>query len=334
MALFNLKQKWKRKTVNRAGGEAYRMDPQQELVSILLTSFAQDQFYRSAKKTYKELAVLLTKVSPAFAAKAAIFARREYGMRSITHVLAAELAPHASGKIWAKDFYTQIVKRPDDMLEIAAYYQAKEAKILPNAMKKGFAKAFDRFDGYQLAKYRGERSVIKLIDIVNLVHPVPTDKNSEALKALVEGTLRSRNTWESKLTTAGHRSDSAEQKAELKSQAWSELIRENKLGYFALLRNLRNIVLDALPLEPDLLPLLIKQLTDARKIKRSLVMPFRYLAAEDALRSLEISGKNGKCSKRFMMPWRLPWIMCRFLKEKPWLFWTIPVRWYGGIIGP
>ena len=142
MARFNKTSAKKRKKVmNKAGGQAFAQSPEMQLASLLLTSFAQDQFYRSGKQTFAELSKLVKKVDPLFAAKAAIFARREYGMRSITHVLAAELAPHVAGNEWGKRFYDKIVYRPDDMLEIMAYYYANKSKKLPNAMKKGFAKA-------------------------------------------------------------------------------------------------------------------------------------------------------------------------------------------------
>ena len=186
MALFNKNIKEATLTLNRAGGQAYAMTAEMQLASMLLTSFAQDQFYRKAESTYSELTALLGKVSPEFAAKAAIYTRTEFGMRSITHVLAAELAAYLSGKEWAKSFYNKIVYRPDDMMEIIAYYYAIGGKTLPNAMKKGFAKAFDKFDAYQLAKYRGEAKAVKLVDIVNLVHPTPSERNEDALKALVD----------------------------------------------------------------------------------------------------------------------------------------------------
>ena len=60
MALFNLKRKNRsNKTVNRAGGEAYVQTPEMRLASMLLTSFAQDQFYRSQKETFDELVALI-----------------------------------------------------------------------------------------------------------------------------------------------------------------------------------------------------------------------------------------------------------------------------------
>lgn len=277
MSLFNVKKK--RKTTNRAGGLSYRQDARTELVSILLTSFAQEQYYRSAEQTFGEVADLVKRVDPAFAAKAAIYARKTYGMRSITQVLAAELAPYASGKAWAKDFYTRVINRPDDMLEILAYYWASSSRGVPNAMKKGFARAFDQFDGYQLAKYRAARKGVKLVDVVNLVRPVPTQANAQALQALVGGTLRNRATWEARLTEAGATATNEQDKAAKKAATWTDLIRQNRLGYFALLRNLRNIADQA----PEILDAALAILTNPVRIRKSMVLPFRYFSAQKAI---------------------------------------------------
>ena len=275
MSLFNLKRKNKNSQVkNRAGGNAYAISPELSLAEMLVTSFAQDQFYRSAEQTFEDLQNVMNKVNPLFAAKAAIYARQEMGMRSITHVLAAELAANASGKDWAKDFYEAIVKRPDDMLEIVSYVYANKGNKIPNAMKKGFAKAFDKFDAYQLAKYRGTQRAVKLVDLVNLVHPIPTQKNAKALADLVNNELRSKNTWESKLSRAGQATTDKEVAAE-KASAWVDLIRNGQLGYFALLRNLRNIAAQA----PEIMDEALAQLTDVKRIEKSMVLPFRFLTA-------------------------------------------------------
>ena len=154
MSRFNQTiQKGKTKTVNYAGGEAYKQSKELELVSILLTSFVSDTFYRSSSDTLDRLKALLSEVDPKFAAKAAIFTRDKFGMRSITHALAGELTSHSTGLDWAKNFYDKVVVRPDDMMEIIGYYlsnktDAKKPKF-PNSLKKGFAKAFNKFDNYQ-----------------------------------------------------------------------------------------------------------------------------------------------------------------------------------------
>lgn len=272
MSRFNSPKtsKSQKQVVNRAGGEAYDTSNEYKLVSILLTSFIQNQYYRSADQTMDELTELVGKVDPLFAAKTAIYARQKFGMRSVTHYVAAELARYVSGKDWGKRFYDQVIKRPDDMLEIAALIllSEKDSK-LPNAVKKGFAKAFDKFDAYQLAKYRGEGKSVKLVDIVNLVHPIPTERNAQALKELVEGTLKNTDTWESKMTEAG-------QKGTSKTQVWGDLLSEGKIGYLALVRNLNNILATN---DSNVIKMACDQLVIKNKIFKSLVMPFQLLVA-------------------------------------------------------
>lgn len=112
---------------NLAGGEAYQVSIHYELVSILLTSFVQDQFYRSSQSTQHRLQALVAQADVEFAAKAAIYARTEFGMRSITHILAACIAPRLSGKPWAKQFYERIVHRPDDMGKILAQLEQNKS---------------------------------------------------------------------------------------------------------------------------------------------------------------------------------------------------------------
>jgi hypothetical protein len=76
-----------------------------------------------------------------------------------------------------------------------------------------------------------------LVYAVNLVRPAATP----ALTKLVRGELAPAQTWETKLTQAG----TSENSAEAKSQAWAQLVRERKLGYLALLRNVRNVLTHA-----------------------------------------------------------------------------------------
>lgn len=285
MAIFNRKKK-RKKVTNHAGGQAYAMTPELRLASALLTSFVKDQYYSSAEDGANRIVEYAEACNPLFAAKAAIFARNEYGMRSASHLIAVNLSKRASGEAWAKNFYRKIVRRPDDMTEIMAGILASGAKSPTNAMKKGFAAAFGKFDAYQLAKYRAEGKSVKLVDVVNLVRPIPTRKNAEALTALVNGELRSTNTWEAKLSAAGEKATSEKDKTARKAEAWDELLRSNKLGYFALLRNLRNILTQA----PDLVPLACARLTHEKAIRKSLVLPFRYLSAIDEVEKLSVDG--------------------------------------------
>ena len=178
MAKFNTKSVTQEKVTNQAGGRAFEESTELEFVSLLLTSFVVDQFYRKESETLDRIAELLDRgVNPEFAAKSAVYARDKFNMRSVSHVVAAELAHRVKESEWMRPFVRNVVVRVDDMTEILAYYQAKHGrKPVPNALKRGMRDAFDKFDGYQLAKYRGERRDIKLVDVVNLVHPEPTDR--------------------------------------------------------------------------------------------------------------------------------------------------------------
>ena len=285
MTKFNTTMtKAKTLTENLAGGQAYSQSDELALVSLLLTSFVNDQFYRNAQSSLDELRKLSEKVKDKeFVAKAAIFARDRFGMRSITHALAGELTSQLNGVEWGKNFYDKVVVRVDDMTEIMSYYLAyktsKDSPKFPNALKKGFAKAFDKFDGYQLAKYKGDNKEVKLIDLVNIVHPVPTFRNKEALESLVKGELKNTQTWESKLSQAGQVAESEEDLTKLKSDAWSELITSRKIGYFALLKNLRNIITQS----PGSVKAACELLVDERMIKSSRVLPFRFSTAYEEI---------------------------------------------------
>lgn len=266
------------KTTNYAGGKAYKVNPKFELVSILLTSMLKDGFYRSANDTLTRLKELMQQCDPLFVAKAAVFARREYGMRSITHVAGGEIAKMAKGQTWTKRFYKRLFKRPDDMMETLAYYVSQYGKRpIPNCLKKGIALSMSDYNEYQLSKYRGEGKSIKMIDLVNLCHP----KNTPAIKKLVEGKLKSTTTWEAKLTEAGKSAvgetveEKEENKAELKAEAWTSLIEQKTIGYFALLRNLKNIEEQA----PHLIDKACDLLTSRESIKKSLVLPFQFMKA-------------------------------------------------------
>lgn len=224
-----------------------------------------------------------------------------------------------------KDFYNKVIRRPDDMTETLSYYFGKlKGKSVPNSMKKGFAKAFEKFDAYQLSKYREDGKEVSLIDVMNLVSPVRSEKNGyvqvdkakyieslkaslenakrkknqtrfselseklavaskekgetvsvHALEALVYGLLKSTDTWEAKLTNAGQVAESETEKADLKKETWKDLIAKRKIGYLALLRNLRNIMQQS----PEVVGLACDILRDEKLIKKSLIMPFQYYVA-------------------------------------------------------
>jgi len=271
-------------TTNHAGGLAFVQNARLELVSVLLTTFLKDEFYRTERQTADQLRTLIAKVDdPRFAAQAALYARHTHGMRSVSHLVAGELAKSVKSARWTKSFFDQIVRRPDDALEILGYFLAVYGRPVPNSLKKGLGAALARFDEYQLAKYRREHATFKLVDAVNLVRP----KATPALSKLVRGELAPAETWETQLTQAGE-AEAPREAAAAKSQAWAQLVRERKLGYLALLRNVRNILTHA----PEVVTELCAQLADERAVRRSLVFPFQFLTAVEVIEQGNLPGAS------------------------------------------
>lgn len=282
MSRFNaVKEKRTHDTTNRAGGRAYEQSPKLAFASMIVTFMAQNQYYRSATQGIEELRDLISEIPTDFAAKAAIYSRHYVGLRSVSHILAAEIAHDVSGEEWGRVFYRSVIGRPDDVLEILAYYAAHvEAhgngiRGVTSAMKKGLGDALASFDEYELDKYARRRHEISLHDAINVLHPPYT----EAIDALVNGEIETADTWEKRKTEAGQ-SDEEDSK-----QVWSDLLESGKLGYMATLRNLRNIAQDA---DTGTLELALNVITDEERIENSKMLPFRFTTAIDAIEDAAI----------------------------------------------
>ena len=194
-------------TTNLAGGMAYKESNEMQLVSLLLTSFGGDKFYEKSNDVFSRLDSLIASCDKLFCAKAIVYARTIFGMRTISHYAASVLAKYIGGETWAKDFYNKVIWRPDDITEIVACHLGRKQK-LTNAMKKGFASVIESLDTYLLAKYKKS-----IIDIANLVHPNPMNstativdaegKTVKVLDALMHGITVTADTWEAAQSEAG-----------------------------------------------------------------------------------------------------------------------------------
>lgn len=163
-----------------------------------------------------------------------------------------------------------VIQRADEMGELIALYWKDGKKPLPAAMKRGLAKAFHKFDAYQLGKYN-RKTAISLKDVLRLVHPKPVNEEQAALwKSVIDGTLASPDTWEVALSAG------ADKKA-----TFERLLGEGKLGYLALIRNLRNMQ------EAGCDAALVKAAIVARKGGAHNVLPFRFVAAARAAPQFE-----------------------------------------------
>ena len=289
MAKYNEKKMAKQPTeTNFMGENAFKMADKEELISTVLTTFLQDEYYENEATKVARIQELLKKVDPLFAAKLALYARNDANLRSVTHLVAAEIAKYVSGSEWGKRFYNKIVVRPDDMSEILSAYanlngmSQKEIKKIPNAMKGGFKTALERLDPYQLDKYKMNKKSVSMIDLIRLFHPKATQKNAEAFKRLINGEpldgLYTAKILEKQMTKAGQvtKNTTEEEKIEAKHDAIAEVLGNVKgMPIMNLIRNLRNIIIYA----PDKVRDACKQLRIEDKILKSRLLPFRFATA-------------------------------------------------------
>jgi len=306
MAKFNKKKSPREATeVNFMGERAYKLDPREELVATVMTTFLQNGYYEKEEETTQRIKSLLDKSDPLFAAKLALYARNDGNMRSVTHLIAAYIAQKISGSEWGKRFYEKIAVRPDDMSEILSCYASmnkceggKPVRKIPNAIKKGFKSVLEGMDPYRIDKYKMERRELSLVDLVNLLHPTPTQKNEEAYRRLMAGEsldgLYDSKILEKEMSKRGSDAKTADEKEKAKKEAIESVI-ENVGGMpiFNLVRNLRNIILHS----PDSLDTVCESLRNEKKILNSRLLPFRFASAYHEVESME--DKDSKSSIMF-----------------------------------
>ena len=254
------------KTLNKEGHAAYSMTPKSKLVTQVLTSFFNEaKFYGDNSEEMAETIQQVIRQDPEFVAKLAVFARREFNMRSVAHVLTGYLAHEEKGKPYVRKTVKGVSLRGDDVTEIMSFYLFTFGKPVPNSLKKGISDVLLGFDEYTLAKYKGTGKAVKMRDLLCICRPRPQTPEQEALfKRCLEGTLKVPETWETELSANGNN-----------KETWEKLIDSGKVGYMALLRNLRNI----LTAQPNNIEKVYKTLSDPDAVRRSKQLPFRYLAA-------------------------------------------------------
>ena len=202
--------------------------------AVLACLLWEDLAYQDGVSVTQNIASLIPQVDPTSVAELAIECRVEQKLRHVPLFIVKEMCKHDSHKSLVADVLPQIIRRPDEMCEFLALYWEKGKTPLAKQVKKGLAKAFQRFDEYQLAKWNKDSKTVKLKDVMLLVHPKPNNPQQAALWGrLLKGELATPDTWEVGMSKAKTNED--------KKNVWERLIQENKLGASALLKNLRNM---------------------------------------------------------------------------------------------
>ena len=263
--------------VTYEGGKAAPMTVEQALRrSVMSCLLWENEFYEDGEEIAGRIMKLAAQLPGQTVAKIAIEARTQGNLRHVPLLLVSVLAKSGKGAVVA-DTIAAVVQRADELTELLAIH-GKLNKVTPDKikptlsaqMKKGLARAFTKFDEYQLAKYNRDGAV-RLRDALFLVHAKPKDKAQGKLwKQMVDDELKVPDTWEVGLSGGAD-----------KRETFERLIRDGKLGYLALLRNLRNMIGADCDID------LVRKAIVARKGGAQRVLPFRYIAAARAAPQLE-----------------------------------------------
>ena len=302
---FNETSKGKNQVVNYEDALAYRLSPKWHLYASVVTASLGDKFYETSSDRLAVIFHLMRKTDPQFVARLAIYARERMNLRSIPLVMAVELAKIHSGDRLVRQMVSRIIGRADEITELLAYYQMangrwKETKKLNRLSKQlqaGLQNAFNKFDEYQFAKYNRDAE-ITLRDALFLVHPKAKDEAQQLIfNKIVENKLETPYTWETELSALGQtKFESEKAKKEAFARKWEELIDSGRVGYMALLRNLRNILLA--DVSPEHIDTVCKTLRDKQKVLHSKQLPFRFLAAYRELSQIKTDFKSEYLSKK------------------------------------
>jgi hypothetical protein len=237
--------------------------------SVLACLLWESQFYEDGVEIAGRIAELVPQVAAEKVATLAVEAREQMKLRHAPLALVREMARHKTHRALVSETLARVIQRADELAEFVAIYWKDGRVPLSGQVKKGLAAAFPKFDEYQLAKYdRG--GPIKLRDVLFLCHAKPRDAAQAGVwKKLIWGRLNAPDTWEVALSSVGASGTLA--RGADKREAWERLLREQKLGALALLRNLRNM--SEAGVDESLGLSALGSMSTAR------VLPFRFLAA-------------------------------------------------------
>jgi 60 kDa SS-A/Ro ribonucleoprotein len=245
--------------VNSVGIKVPAINAEKQLTRMVLASMLWEKnFYLDGKAHADIVQALVAKVDPDRVSVLAMAARDKFKLRHIPLLLTRELA--RLGKL-SSDTLAAVIQRPDEMGEFLSLYWSSGKTPVANQVKKGLAKAFVKFNEYQLAKHDKNSAAVSVRDVMFVAHPKPQSVEQEALfKRVANQELVTPDTWETQLSAGAD-----------KKETFTRLMSEKKLGALAFLRNLRNMVQAGVN-EGDIRAY-------ALTVDASKVLPFRYIAA-------------------------------------------------------
>lgn len=172
-------------------------DVKQELITLVVATYLTDRFYELQPDLVQRTSMLISRCELIFVAKLAIFTRHQAGLKRASYLLTGLIAQHISGSDWAKRFYFQVIKWPDDIgavLSFMGYMNSQAGNVrgmgrikVPRALKAGFKKYLEELEPCVIDNFKMKKRIFSLNDMLNFFHPNPSQKNKEAFNRLQKG---------------------------------------------------------------------------------------------------------------------------------------------------
>jgi hypothetical protein len=263
-------------------------DAQEDLYrSILATSFADEP----SKPLSAELRSEILAADPEWVARMAVYLDTEKIFHRAALWLTAELAA-AHGKDERIGLVLErIVRHPADIPDWLAWFQrAAAAGVKPDrAMRKVLDKVFNGLDEFSFSRYSQEMQT-QLRDALRSLQPKPEDRNKRNLFGkIAKDLIPTRSTWEQEWHALHHQHyDSPEQRQVALRDKWKEGISSFRIGYTALLDNLRPMLCAGV--SGKVLKLAAEYLGNAAAVRRSGISPLRLLEVHQTLGRMDQGG--------------------------------------------
>ena len=326
-----IQTKKEKTTKTHYGVEVPELKAKSELFLAAISTFAgEDTFYESGQERIDRVVNLVHKVTasdPDWMRRFIVWLRGpEANIRTLPLIMATEYV--AAGGPKGRQVIADVCQRADEPAEILAYWMQQyygwdtqtyplPSPKVPQALRKGLADAVCRlYTEYSVMKYDGNARGVGMYDVLNIVHPKPTNYPSDWTESRIE---KQKAIFQYIMDHGGrHKEDPKVDKlptlkANLKLRVMTpEKFREKSLdteilskagvtweqlggllggpfdakaweaiiptmGYMALLRNLRNF--EGAGISKTYQKVVIDRLTNPEEVARSRQLPFRFLSA-------------------------------------------------------
>jgi hypothetical protein len=313
MAKFNLKLR-PAAPITAEGAPGFARDARTELYLLAVANMVGEQtFYEAAGERDDRFRALVAQVAvedPDWFGRFVAWLRLGGNLRTASVVAALEGAKAQvdAGIAGSRKVVDSGLQRADEPGEAMAYWLGRYGRRMPKPVKRGIADSAVRlYHERSMLKYDTDGAAVRFGDVIELTHPVAKDAVQGALfrHAIERRHKRDNPVPESlrvlraraELTASRPESLDAEQlrsagmtwealagwrQGPMDAAAWEAAIPT--MGYLALLRNLRNF--DQAGVRDEVAASVAAKLRDPEEVRRSRVLPMRFLSAYHAAPSL------------------------------------------------